>query len=67
MCSTCVSNTLLQGADHLNNKCVTLGAFGYPPFMEPAATDANLSVGWSSVLPVRHASLKCSVIERVSD
>ena len=28
---------------------------------------ANLSVGWSSVLLVRHASLKCSGIEHTSD
>src|SRR6516164_6015245 len=49
-----------------NNNGVTLGHVGYlNPMSEVAPT--NLSVAWSSVAFVRHASLKCSVIEQTSD
>src|SRR5947209_13952046 len=54
------------GQDQGNNKRVTLRRFGYLNAMSVVAP-ANLSVGCSSVLLVRHASLKCSVIEHTSD
>src|SRR5271166_519617 len=49
-----------------NNKCVTLARTGYLNAMSEVAP-TNLSVVWSSVLLVRHASLKCSAIEHTSD
>src|ERR1700747_2926972 len=69
MCSTRVSLTAPMprtASDELNNKGVTLGRVGHlSPMSEVAPT--NVSVVWSSVWLVRHASLKCSVIEHTSD
>jgi len=54
----------------LNHKCVTRATTGYLCLMMldvKGKGRQNLSVVWSSVLFVRHASLKCSYFEHTGD
>lgn len=69
MCSTRVSRGQwwLKALEQPNHMCVTFASMGYPRVMTVPAAEAFLSVAWSSVLLVRHASLKCSHFEHTSD
>lgn len=68
MCSTGVSSCRAgkRRAGSGNYKGVTLRQIGYLTRMSALVT-TNLSVVWSSVRLVRHASLTCSDIEHMSD
>jgi hypothetical protein len=61
---------LSMGANRANHKCVTRADTGYLCFMMLAVEGKDrrtLSVVCSSVLFVRHASLKCSYFEHMGD